>query len=125
MNENWQERPEAGSSLAIRITIWIALKQRRENADDDVQVGVGAHWGHVFCGAVGDLTRLEFTVLGDTVNVASRLEQLSKTVGRPIIVSEDLLTEAGQRPTEENGWVAVSDTPIRGRRGHVQIFARS
>src|SRR4029077_12413472 len=48
-----------------------------------LELGIGLHAGDAFCGAVGDETRLEFTVLGDTVNVAARLEQETKAGGRP------------------------------------------
>ena len=41
-----------------------------------MRIGIGAHFGPAFAGAVGDSSRLEFTVLGDTVNVAARLEQI-------------------------------------------------
>jgi len=98
--------------------------ERRKAKYDDVMVGVGAHWGKVFCGAIGDSARLEFTVLGDTVNVAARLEQLTKDVGLPIVASQAILTKAGLQPTPESGWVSVSESRIRGRKGHLPIFAR-
>jgi adenylate cyclase len=54
------------------------------------------HAGDAFCGAVGDETRLEFTVLGDTVNIAARLEQETKAVGLPLVVSRAFLAAAGE-----------------------------
>src|SRR6202040_3764657 len=61
-----------------------------------LELGIGLHAGDAFCGAVGDETRLEFTVLGDTVNIAARLEQETKAVGLPLVVSRAFLTAAGE-----------------------------
>jgi adenylate cyclase len=56
-----------------------------------ILIGIGLHVGDAFCGAVGDEARLEFSVLGDTVNVAARLEQETKAVGLRLVVSRDVL----------------------------------
>jgi class 3 adenylate cyclase len=52
--------------------------RRLAAAEDPIKVGIGVHAGEAFIGAVGDDTRLEFAVLGETVNVANRLEQATK-----------------------------------------------
>src|SRR5258708_38123934 len=62
--------------------------------DGAIDLGIGVHAGDGFCGAVGDETRLEFTVLGDTVNVAARLQQETKAVGLRLVVSRNLLAAA-------------------------------
>ncbi|WP_282610357.1 adenylate/guanylate cyclase domain-containing protein [Pelagibius sp. Alg239-R121] len=85
-----------------------------------VEVGVGIHWGEVFCGAVGDDKRLEFTVLGDTVNVAARIEELTKSVQSWLIVSGELLSIAGE--AEEDGWQPVEQTTLRGRDKPIKLF---
>lgn len=97
--------------------------ERRKAKENDVTVGIGAHFGEVFCGAIGDSARLEFTVLGDTVNVAAKLEQLTKDVGHPIVVSQAILVEAGVRPMPHSAWISVGDSSIRGRKGRLPIFA--
>jgi adenylate cyclase len=65
------------------------------NGNGAIELGIGLHAGDAFCGAVGDETRLEFTVLGDTVNVAARLEQETKAVGLRLVVSRAFLAAAG------------------------------
>jgi hemerythrin-like metal-binding protein len=63
-----------------------------------VRVGIGLHTGIVTIGTVGVPGRLETTVIGDAVNVASRLEELSKTYRVPLIVSEATLYGLGAAP---------------------------
>ena len=99
--------------------------ERAATGDDAVRIGVGVHWGQVFCGAVGDASRLEFTVLGDTVNVAARLEEATKRADLPLVVSEELLTAAGVDPAAQDGWVELPDTTIRGRHGDVRHYGKS
>lgn len=86
-----------------------------------VAVGIGLHWGTVFCGAVGTEERLEFTVLGDTVNVAARLQEECKTTGLSFVASREVLAEAGETP---EGWVAMAPHPVRGRDGDLTLFGQ-
>ena len=55
---------------------------------DGLAIVVALHTGRCFCGVVGDEYRLEFTVVGDTVNVAARLEHLAKRLNRTLIASK-------------------------------------
>jgi adenylate cyclase len=75
-----------------------------------VRVGIGIHTGEVFCGVVGDEDRLEFTVLGETVNTGARIEQATKTVGEPLLVSLETLEAAGTT----TGWSEVDGLTLPG-----------
>lgn len=57
--------------------------------------GVGVHLGDVMYGNIGSKTRLDFTVIGPAVNVASRLESLTKTIGQPVLLSRAFVDCAG------------------------------
>lgn len=88
-----------------------------------VRVGIGGHWGEVFSGVVGDDSRLEYSVFGDAVNVAARLEAMTKDLGAPIVVSRDLLDRAGGRAPGE--WRLLGRTAIRGRDEELDVLACS
>lgn len=91
--------------------------------DAAVRVGIGLHWGAVFSGVVGDQDRLEYSVFGDTVNIAARLEEMTKTLGVDIVASRDVLRQAGLGDVPD-GWVALAEVPVRGRTGTVEIMGR-
>ncbi|EKV31339.1 adenylate/guanylate cyclase [Caenispirillum salinarum AK4] len=86
-----------------------------------VAVGIGLHHGDVFVGAVGTADRLEFTVLGDTVNVAARLQDECKVQGLSLIASREALAAAGEAP---RGWVTVPPHPVRGRDGNLDLYGQ-
>ena len=97
------------------------LLARLQAAGTGLRVGLGLHHGDVFCGVVGGSERREFTVLGDTVNVASRIEQATKTFAVDLLVSEAVLASAG---VDLAAWREVSREPLRGRNGDVALYAR-
>lgn len=66
-------------------------RQRRESGEPEVGVAIGIHYGRALLGNVGDERRLEFATIGDTVNIASRLEQLARRLDAVIVASSSLI----------------------------------
>ena len=95
--------------LIDRIERW----NRKRRFEPPVRIGLGLHTGEVYCGVVGDDARIEFTVLGDAVNVAARLEQATKRFATPILASET--TIAAIVPAPNGKWCEVAREPLRGR----------
>lgn len=90
-------------------------------------VGIGIHRGEVLMGDVGGEAQLQFTVVGDAVNVASRLEALTRSAGSPLVAS-DAAVEAA-RPHLEPALLArlepLPDAHLRGRAEPVPIWRLS
>ena len=68
-------------------------RERKDRSEPPIRVSVGLHYGEVVLGDIG-LNRLEFAVIGTTVNAASRLEALTREFGCAIVVSDDLVQQA-------------------------------
>jgi adenylate cyclase len=86
-----------------------ALNERADASKPKLEIGIGINWGEVFVGNVGSPRRLEYTVIGDPVNVASRLCSSAKR--GEIIVSDSLLERLDPRPEAE----ALQPVKLRGR----------
>lgn len=97
-------------------------RQRRAAGETEVAVGVGLHWGDVVAGVLGDEDRLEFTVIGDTVNVAQRLEELCSQLGVPVLISGEAFA-AGVAEADPGDWREVPPRPIRGLSREVSLFS--
>lgn len=94
------EDPE-GSALRAALDMQRALaglnKERAARGEVALSMGIGVHTGAVIAGTIGSQRKLEFTVIGDAVNIASRLEGLCKLYGADIIASRAVVTAAATK----------------------------
>ncbi len=98
----------------------VALNQRNgEIGREPMNYGIGVHVGDVMYGNIGSRTRLDFTVIGPAVNMASRLENLTKQLGKPVLLSRAFADFIKSDFDLER----VGEYPVRGFSEPVELFA--
>ncbi|HEX8071050.1 MAG TPA: adenylate/guanylate cyclase domain-containing protein [Pyrinomonadaceae bacterium] len=84
-----------------------------------IKIGVGIHTGVATCGVVGAEGRLEYTIIGDTVNLASRLESTTKEKGVGILISDATAQLLGQDYETH----PLGDVLVKGKTLNTSVFA--
>jgi len=104
--------------LAILAEVEDLNRECEAHGRPGIRVGVGVHSGKVLVGSVGPPQRKEFTVIGDAVNVASRVEGLTKQLGSPLLVTDATRVLAGTAFS----WEPVQEIEVRGRSESVRLW---
>jgi adenylate cyclase len=93
-------------------------EKNKETGRMPLNYGIGVHVGDVMFGNIGSRTRLDFTVIGPAVNMAARLEALTKQLGRTVLLSRSFadLVES------DFGLEPVGKYPVRGFSDPIELF---
>lgn len=107
--------------LAYKAAVEIMGKVKEKSRTGEIpptKIGIGLHAGHVVAGNVGTKNRKQYLVTGNTVIIASRLEQLNKQYGSTLIISKEVVE---QLPKAMNLPQVFDSVMVKGRRNPIQI----
>ncbi len=123
-----QPRPmddDADRAMACALDLVDALTDWKNhnalNGHPALDAGIGLHYGKVVGGVLDSGCHSEFTVIGDAVNVAQRLESLTKSLDAPLAISAALMTRL-MTPVPPANWMAQKDVTLPGRRLPVDVW---
>ena len=114
------DHPRCAVLTALRMKALLAKinGERAMSGKPPIAIGIGIHSDDVIVGNIGSRKRLEFTVVGDGVNVSSRLQTLNKEFGTTILVSETTFLALN----DEFDCRLMPDTPLRGRGKDLKFY---
>ena len=108
------------SALDMRLALEKFNQMQVTSSQLELNIGIGIATGKVVAGNIGGQGRIEYTVIGDTVNLASRLQSMTKEVGFDILINE-----AAHRMVHEKLSVGTNELPpveVRGKKELVNVF---
>ncbi len=118
----FEEPPDNALNAAIKILELLIQSTEKTliTPDELIEIGIGIHYGSLMAGTVGEKKRMDGTVIGDTVNTASRLESLNKLYHTHIIVSEDFLKHLQHKDAFKIRF--IDHIYLRGKAQDIKIY---
>ena len=106
------------ASLEMRLGLQALNERRIARGEIPIKIGMGLHFGDAISGTVGSEARMEFTVIGDSVNLASRIEASTKAFGTDLLISEDLAKKIEGRVVIE----LAGSAEVKGKTEPLKFF---
>ena len=114
-----EDDAERAVSTALRMRSELVRFNRRKGLKKEgIRIGMGICTGEVISGNIGCEKRMDFTVIGDGVNIASRLEELNKEYGTDILINDSTNEEIGDKFTTQ----LIDKVILKGRTQPVKVF---
>lgn len=111
---------ECGRRILQAVADW--SRRRTVQGLAPIRAGIGGHYGEVFAGVLGSGALFEFTVIGDVVNVAERIERVTRLKNVEFVVSEALLDAAGNEIDAE-GWRLLETEELPDHGARMRLFS--
>jgi adenylate cyclase len=117
LDDAQQARNAVACALDMADTLQV-FKRELGAGDANFDVGIGVHSGPAVVGFIGSEKKREYTAIGDTVNLASRIEGLTKDAKRRILVSRETMEQCA----DAFDFVSCGTFPVKGRAQPVELF---
>jgi adenylate cyclase len=123
--------PEDANISALAVASALEMLERLEKLNERWQkqgmptfrIGIGIHVGEAMVGNIGSIQRVQYTALGDTVNLASRLQTMTKDFKVPLLVSEEVKEEAEKVLGDAVLFADLGTVTVRGREKPVRVYS--
>lgn len=106
----------AGKQMLSSLKEWNI--ERKREGKSEIRIGIGLHCGEVFTGNIGFEDRMEYTVIGDAVNTASRIESLCKQFQAEFLISDEVYQKVKENIQVEK----LSPVEVKGKEKALQIY---
>ncbi len=94
-------------------------KERAQEGNDPILIGIGVNTGKMMLGTLGESGRMEGSVISDAVNLAARLEGLTKLYKTPLLLSEETLLKIGDSIFDTR---LIDKVAVKGKENHVMVY---
>ena len=121
LEDKEQERHAVRAAIHMQYELYKLAKKWLDEGYPEIIVGMGVHTGFAVVGNIGSDVRMEYTAVGDAVNVAARLEKSTKKLNKSIIISEDTYNAVKQY--DEFKFEDLGEIELSGREKFIKAYA--
>jgi len=118
------EKAAAGQAIRTALKMIERCEANQDSYGIPVRIGIGIHSGEVIAGNIGSEERLEYTVIGDPVNITARLESMTKEFEVPIMISRFLYRKL-DRSQKDLPWQDFGARELKGKAKKIEIMGLS
>ena len=109
------------AALGMEEALRALAQERADSGEQPMAAGIGLNTGEMFVGNMGSDVRRAYTVIGDAVNLASRLEGLTRKFGVSLIASESTFAQVPVLPPDYF-WQELGSVRVKGRQSAVRVY---
>lgn len=104
--------------IEMRESLVTFNEKRKAQGKEELMIGIGLHCGEAIAGTIGSDERMEYTVIGDTVNLTSRIESSTKAFGTDLLISETIIEEI-----KDDYWIEeAGKAEVKGKSKPITMY---